>query len=198
MLRLVKYFYFLLAIFICFEIIRISIPYYTPDFGKGFLIGKEEIWSFYKFALYAHIIFAPLAFLLTIPQILYPKWSAHRSIGKAYVIVVLLLAAPSGLIMAFFAHGGWMGKVLFLSLSILWIFYTYLAFSNAKKNQFDLHRKFAIGSFILCNSAILLRLFHYLNLKLDLLNSGNTYVIISFLSWVPILIMYEIYYLNRK
>ncbi|MCB0476891.1 MAG: DUF2306 domain-containing protein [Crocinitomicaceae bacterium] len=198
MLRLVKYFYFLLALYVCFEIIRISVPYYTPDFSRGFLVDKEEIWHFYQYALYLHIIFAPIAFLLTIPQLVWKYTKYHPFIGKAYVSIVLFLAGPSGLIMSFYAFGGGFGKILFLSLSVLWITYTYLANSHIRKGNSRAHIHFARGSFILCNSAILLRLFHYLNIKLDLIHSEHTYLILSFLSWVPFLVGYEIYHKLKK
>ena len=56
MLRLVKRVYFVFALLICMLIILKSIEYYSPNFEKGFLVGKTGIYPVYKLFLYSHII----------------------------------------------------------------------------------------------------------------------------------------------
>ncbi|MGV2482422.1 UNVERIFIED_CONTAM: DUF2306 domain-containing protein, partial [Salmonella enterica subsp. enterica serovar Weltevreden] len=48
----------------------------------------------------------------------------HRVMGYVYVIDVLCLAGPSGLIMAFYANGDLVSKSSFVLLSLLWIGFT--------------------------------------------------------------------------
>ena len=105
-MRLVKYFYFGLALLIGLLITLKSIDYYTPQFVRGFLIDKKEIFRFYGFFLYAHIIGAPFAIIIGLFQFSFKQSKWHKSLGQIYVVAVLFFAAPGGLGMSFFAVGG--------------------------------------------------------------------------------------------
>lgn len=189
-MRLVKTFYFLIAFFISLMIVHLSLSYFSPDFSKGFLRDKEEIFWHYKFALFAHVIAAPIVILLGIVQFLFTKTKWHKRIGMAYSFSVLLFAAPSGLYMAFFAPH-WGATLSFVILSCLWFWVTLKAFLLAKKKNYILHERFMIRSFILANSAIALRIISYLHFKFGLFPEPNPYVWVSWLSWLPFLLVYE-------
>ena len=86
----------------------------------------------------------------------------HRISGRLYVAILLLLSGPSGLIMSYYANGGFFAQVSFLLLSTFWMLFTFLSLYFILKKQVIQHQKFAIRSFALTLAAISLRLFKYL------------------------------------
>ncbi len=198
MLRLVKGFYLLIALLIGIMIVMKSIDYFTPDFNQGFLMGKSEIFSLYKPFLYAHIIGAPIAFLTGLFQFTFNKSNIHKPVGIVYVASILLMAGPGGLLMSFYALGGIVSIVNFLILSLLWLIFTGLAFYYALEKKFVQHRSMMIRSFILTNSAILIRILSFANHQLEVVGTELSYIIISWVSWLPSLLAYEVWRIWKK
>lgn len=198
MLLLVKRIYFVFALLVCLLIILKSIEYYTPNFEEGFLIGKSGIFPVYKLFLYGHIIGAPIALLAGLFQFSYRNSSQHRKVGLIYVTSILLLAGPGGFGLSFYALGGTVNIINFLLLSFLWLLTTFLAFYHAKQKDFEKHRSMMIRSFILTNSAVLIRLFSYINHELLIWELETSYVIISWISWLPALLTYELVQMKRR
>jgi len=191
-IRLVKLFYFAIAFLIALLIVAKSVDYFSPDFSKGFLIGKENIFSFYKFFLYAHILFSPVALISGLFQFSFQRSNLHRFMGKIYVVSVLGFASPSGLFMSFFSIGGISSVINFFLLSLLWFLFTLKAYQFIKTGNTIEHKKFMIRSFILANSAVLLRLFSYINNHYKLIDVVTGYNIIVWISWLPILLLFEL------
>lgn len=198
MWRLVKGIYFVTAFLICLLIILKSIEYFSPNFDQGFLIGKSGIFPFYKIFLYSHILGAPSAFLAGLFQFSFRKSKLHRTIGLVYVASILLLAAPGGLGMSFYAIGGMLNSINFLLMSLLWLLTTSMAFYYAKQKVYEKHRAMMTRSFILTNSAILIRLFSYINHELLLFELELGYIIISWISWLPALLTYELVQIKKR
>ncbi|MEQ8906814.1 DUF2306 domain-containing protein [Ekhidna sp.] len=198
MLLLVKRIYFVFALFVCLLIIQKSLEYYIPNFEVGFLIGKSSIFPIYKLFLYSHIIGAPIALLTGLFQFSYRKSNLHRRVGLIYVSSILLLAGPGGLGMSFYALGGTLNIINFLLLSTLWLITTFLAFYYAKQKDYEKHRSMMIRSFILTNSAILIRLFSYINHELLIFEIEIGYIIISWISWLPALLTYELVQMKKR
>lgn len=194
---LVKRIYFTIALIISLLIILKSIAYLNPDFNKGFLINKKHLFNYYKIALYTHIFSAPIAILSGLFQFTFYKSKHHKKIGSVYIFFTLFLAAPSAFFMSFYAIGGFISIINFLLLSILWFYYTYKALLFIKKGLITKHVQFIIGSFILTNSAVLLRIFLFTNNQFEFLNTTNGYIICSILSWLPLLLTYELF-LKKK
>lgn len=169
-----------------------------PVFAAGFLSDKQAIFNTYKWPLYLHAFSAPLALLLGIIQFSTKPKKLHKWLGKVYVIAILLFAAPSGFYMAFYAIGGWVSSFSFWLLSILWWWFTFKAFQLAKAKNFKAHKRFMTRSFILTNSAITLRILSFINIKFFHFDLESTYILISWLSWLPILLVYEIINLIQK
>jgi uncharacterized membrane protein len=192
MLLLVKRIYFVFALLICILIILKSIEYYSANFEKGFLIGKSGIFPVYKFFLYGHIVGAPIALLSGLFQFSFRKSNFHRSIGLIYIASILLLAGPGGLGMSFYVIGGTINTINFLLMALLWLLTTSLAFYYAKQKSYEKHRSMMTRSFILTNSAILIRLFSYINHEFLIFDLELGYVIISWISWLPALLTYEL------
>jgi len=197
MLRLVKYLYFPIAVLFAIGIIIKSGEYVSPDFNNGYLSDKSEHFYWFRYALYAHMTAAPLAFFCGLFQFTRLKSSYHKLAGRIYVITILFFAAPSGLIMSFLAIGGLPGVLNFLLLSVCWFFYTLFAYNAAKQGNYRSHARFMIGSYILTNSAILLRIFGYINNNWQLMPGPEGYVVISILSWLPGLLIYEMLFAAR-
>ena len=198
MLLLAKRIYFVFALLVCLLIILKSIEYFSPNFEEGFLIGKSGIFPIYKLFLYGHIIGAPIALLTGLFQFSYRNSGLHRRIGLIYIFSILFLAGPGGLGMSFYALGGTVNIINFLLLSSLWLLTTYLAFYHAKQKNFEKHRSMMIRSFILTNSAVLIRLFSYINHELLIWELETGYVIISWISWLPALLIYELVQMKKR
>jgi len=196
--KLAKISYSIISLLIAIGIVISSISYFEPNFNKGFLIGKKAIFPYFKYALYIHMISSPIIFLTGLFQFLFPKTKIHTKLGALYVLLILFIAAPSGAFMSFFAIGGIPSIILFFILSVLWFYYTIVAYKHGKSGNRALHVKFIIGSFILTNSAIFLRLLSYLNNQFKFIEGEYSYTIISALSWVPALIIYELVYFFRR
>ena len=196
--RLAKGIYLLIAAIIGLLIIVKSTDYITPDFNSGFLVDKQSQFFIYKYFLYAHIIGAPIALFAGAFQILRPYSIYHGKGGKLYFYTVVFLAAPGGFYMAFYAIGGMWSIISFLLLSTLWFVFTIQGLLKVRNGQIQLHKSFMTRSFILANSAILIRLLIFFNHKLDIMPPVEAYVWISWLSWLPALIIYEVSLLRQN
>ncbi|MBP6432189.1 MAG: DUF2306 domain-containing protein [Ferruginibacter sp.] len=121
----------------------------------------------------------------------YKKW--HRALGYTYVINILLITGPAGLLMSFYANGGLSSRVGFILLSILWFFFTAMALYKAVKKQFIAHRIFMIRSFALTLSAITLRCWKVLLANFTDIPPMDRYRIIAWLGWTLNLLIAEWY-----
>jgi hypothetical protein len=121
----------------------------------------------------------------------------HRFFGYIYVIIVLCLAAPSGVFMGIFANGVWHTKASFMILGSLWFWFTLKAFIAVKNKKFKLHQNFMLRSFALATSAITLRMWKVMIVYTFHTAPMDTYKIIAWLGWIPNLIIAE-YLINKK
>lgn len=191
-MRLVKYAYFIFSILLVLGISLKSIGFLDPDFEQNsFLASKEHFFDFYKWPLYAHIFSASLAITLGMVQFSTKLGTWHKYLGMGYVLSVMFIASPSALIMSFTARGGISGSLSFALLSILWFYFTLQAYKHARKKAFTRHKAFMIRSFVLANSAILLRLLGFLNIQFSHWDIQTAYPWFSWMSWLPSLLIYE-------
>ncbi|TWU05098.1 hypothetical protein Pla52nx_004986 [Stieleria varia] len=70
--------------------------YFPADFESTFLLGRRETFTgWYRIAFYAHIVFSPLAFLLSTALMISGGRArfrgAHRLAGRVLVVIVVLL-----------------------------------------------------------------------------------------------------------
>lgn len=174
-----------------------SLEYYNPDFSRGYLSDKEAVFDgIFKVGLYAHIISVLPALLIGTLLIFFrlerKNRKLHRILGKIYVILVLFLASPGGLILAFYAIGGFWGEFAFISLSLLWWLFTFLAYQSARNGKIQLHKNWMQKSYILCLSAVNLRIFLFIAHHFLDLHGSEIYVIVSWLSWLPFLVIHQL------
>jgi len=170
--------------------ILITIQYTPIDFNAAFLgIKQNEIkLPYYQLAFFTHVYTSIFTLLLGFFQfsstirIKYPK--LHRSIGKFYIGIIVILAGPSGLVMGYHANGGVYSQTSFCLLSILWIYFSLMAYKYAQTKKWTLHKNFIYRSYALTLSAISLRLFKWIIVGTFALPPMDTYQIVSWLGWI--------------
>jgi uncharacterized membrane protein YozB (DUF420 family) len=167
----------------------ITFQYIPINYDVAFLnLKQEEIkLPYYKFAFFTHVYSSIIVIVLGVSQFsktIRNHFSIiHKLNGKGYILLTLLIASPSGLIMAFHANGGLVSQISFSILSILWFIFTLIAYLSIKKGNYKKHRDFMIRSYALTLSAISLRLFKYGIVFFYELPPMDTYKIVSVLAW---------------
>ena len=146
-------------------------------------------------ALVVHVAFAATALALGALQLFprlrarWPTW--HRRAGTVYVIACMIGGA-AGLVLALGTTAGPIGTAGFGALALLWIGCTAQAWRFAKARDFISHRRWMIRSYALTFAAVTLRIYLPIAImaRLDI---GPAYQAISFLCWVPNLIVAELW-----
>ena len=168
---------------------EITLQYFPLNYDVSFLQLKQiEIHSsYYYIAFFTHVyssIFVLIAGSIQFSNRIRDKYkSLHRWTGKIYVMLIILFSFPSGLIMSYHANGGWIARISFIVLSLLWFYFTFQAWAKAKNKDFVNHQKFMIRSYALTLSAISLRLFKFIIIYLFETPPMDTYQIVSILGW---------------
>lgn len=169
--------------------------YFLAGFQGGFLSSKspELLNSFWMYAFYLHIISGGVALLVGWPQFsarLRKKNIAfHRVLGKIYMIAIAL-SGLAGLYISFNATGGIIAKLGFACLAIAWLFTSFKGLKTIREKKISDHQRWMIRSYALCFAAVTLRIWlpSFIIAGIPFLTS---YVIISWLCWVPNLIVAE-------
>lgn len=171
---------------------------YYDDTEYNFLAKKQEVVHdlLWRTAFYIHITGGMLA-IITGPFQFVKKLrnkflNFHRFLGKIYIVSILILAAPSGLLMAFYAEGGTIAVIGFFVMAVLWMITTYKAYQTIKKKDIFGHQKWMYRSFALTFAAVTLRL--YVPFASAILGISDFIVEASsaWVSWLPNLVMAEI------
>lgn len=193
----------LLVVFFSALMIRLTLPYFTFETDVDFLLTKQEILynKIWLVSFYLHIGASPFILLAGVVQfndyLLSHYKKLHRLTGKIYVLLILFISAPSGLIMAFYANGGWPAKSSFMIIAVLWWYFTWKSFSEIKNKNIAAHRAYMIRSYSLTLSAITLRLYTFMIPQLVHINGVLFYILVSWLSWIPNLLIAE-WVIRRK
>jgi hypothetical protein len=134
------------------------------------------------------LIIGPLQFFGWI-RLRHARW--HRRIGTAYV-VCCLGGGAAGLVLALGTTAGPIATAGFGGLALAWMGVTGNAWRLAKDRDFVAHRRWMIRSYALTFAAVTLRL--YLPIAaIAHLDFQASYRAISFLCWVPNLIVIELW-----
>lgn len=183
---------------------KLTWQYFPLGSDIVFLRIKQDVVTtvpIYLTIFYVHIYSAILVLLAGFTQfsvlILKKYRPLHRLSGKLYAFTVLLLAAPSGIFIGFYANGSWHTKLSFMLLGILWWFFTVKAMHAIWQKQFIIHEKMMTRSFALALSAITLRAWKVIIVYSFDTAPMDTYQIIAWLGWIPNLLIAE-YYLRNK
>lgn len=184
--------------------IDLTLPYLNFTYDVEFLLTKQKIIHIkhWRYAFNFHILFSVFSLVAGITQfsnyIITKHKKLHRIMGYIYVVDVMCIAGPSGLIMAFYANGDIVSKTSFIVLSILWILFTAIALVKAFKKNFIEHEKWMIRSYALTLSAITLRLLALVMPKMIHLDAHQEYATIAWLSWLINLIIAEYIIFEKK
>lgn len=176
--------------FFIYLMVLITIQYIPIDYEAAFLaLKQDEIQlTHYRVAFFTHVYSSIFVLLLGVFQfsgIIRRHYSLiHKAFGKAYVALILLFAAPSGLIMGYYGNGGFYAQAAFCLLSALWFLFTLKAFLAIRARRIQVHQNFMILSYALTLSAISLRLFKWLIANTLALPPMDTYKIVVWLGWI--------------
>ena len=179
--------------------LRLTLEYIPAQSDVSFLMIKQtevNTHTEYLYFFYAHVytsifvLFSGFIAVFVKPKAAFRN--LHKFFGKIYVILLLLLAAPSGIYMGFYANGGILAKISFVILGILWWFTTYKAYLEIRKKNVLNHKKWMYRSYALAVSAITLRLWKVVLVYFFQPNPMDVYEVIAWLGWVPNLILTEI------
>lgn len=148
-----------------------SIPYF--NFKTHFSFIQERAVLFlqpaYKASFYIHIfagIFCIGTALLQFSSYILKKRKAiHVWSGRIYVTVVLLLGAPTGMYMSFFAKGTGAEKGLFMFMAIAWFWFTLKGLTAILQKNVLAHKVWMIRSYTMALTAVTFRVY-YLTLYL--------------------------------
>ena len=181
------------------------LAYFLADMSLGLLANKSpEVLAstLWRGAFYQHIVFGGITLLTGwsqfIPPIRNKYIGTHRTLGKIYLISVLLSGIAS-LYLALFATGGIVTSMGFGSLAILWLITSTIAYRAIRRKDLTGHRNWMIRSYALTFAAVTLRLWLPILGIAFQIDFDISYKIISFLCWVPNLMVAElIIFTNRK
>lgn len=170
------------------------IPYSTD---VGFLRIKQQYIDIdhWRIAFFIHVYASMWVLLAGFTQ--FSKWiqrnnpKLHRTMGYIYVVNVLLITGPAGLLMGFYANGGIPSRIAFVTLALLWIFFTAMALIKARQKDFKAHRNYMIRSYALTISALTLRAWKFAITNNFELPPMDVYRAVAWLGWVPNLIFAE-------
>ncbi|MBX7224516.1 MAG: DUF2306 domain-containing protein [Chitinophagales bacterium] len=174
------------------------IPYLSFERYTDFLGTKmDEVLdnSLFNWAFYVHITSSFFVMIAGVFQFIPPfirKTSFHRSIGKVYMVGILILAAPSGLILGYFANGGLPCKIAFCLQSFIWWICTAIALNSVKKKDFLSHTQWIFRSYAVTLAAMSLRVDSYIMTYVFHTKPLETYLTVTWLSWVGNLFLAEI------
>ncbi len=187
----------LLILYYSFLLLLTILPHLSFEI-VDFLKKKLDVYhhTHWRWSFYIHIFSSvPVIFggLFQFSRYLifnYPQF--HRWLGKMYVFLILFVAGPSGIIMAFYANGGIHGKLGLGLTGVGWLITTYLGYHYAVRGKLEKHGEWLFRSYALTLSAICFRSLQYANSAWFHLDPETTYRIISWASWIPNLIIAEI------
>lgn len=191
--------YFFKGIIILSTIVMIGIiiPYTSWAWDVDFLLTKQFIihLDHYRLAFYIHI-FSSLLVLFSgvflFSSFILKNFSRlHKAFGKLYVVLILLLSGPSGLVMAIYANGGIYAKLSFLILTIIWWLCTLLGFLAIKNSNISEHKRWMVRSYALTLSAVSLRIYQLILGYVDIIDPEFQYLFVSWVSWVGNLLVAE-------
>jgi small-conductance mechanosensitive channel len=169
--------------------------YFPPNFNSDFLLGRAAyFWGPYSWAFYAHLISGPATLLLGTILIserfrrFAPRW--HRRLGRAQVLGILLVVAPSGLWMARYAATGAVAGAGLASLAIATAACTAMGWRSAVRRRFDVHRCWMWRTYLLLCSAVVIRLIGGLATVLQF-DAHWLYPLSAWVSWLVPLLVFE-------
>ena len=205
-----KYTWFIFNFLVILVAGYVVVQYFIMDGTQAGLVQMKlmflsKLGVFWYVMLFIHAATSVVALVIG-PFTLSTKFrekniSRHRMLGKIYMIGILL-GGVSGLYLSFYATGGLVAKIGFGLLSVCWLVSAYQALNRVKRKKIQEHHNWMIRNYSLTFAAVTLRLWLPLFILLfGIEHFELSYAIISWLAWVPNLIIAEVVIkqnLNRR
>ena len=155
-------------VFFSLLLVRNTLPYFS--FSQNFSFIEERTMLFlkpvYKASFYVHIFAGMFCIIAALTQfssyILKKRKKIHIWMGKIYVIVVVVLGAPTGLYMSFFAKGSFWERALFMFMAMYWLYTTIKGLQAIKQKNVLAHKNWMIRSYSMAMTAVTFRIYHIL------------------------------------
>lgn len=196
----------LTLLFFSLLMVRITLRYTAFSDDVGFLLLKHDYLDRvgWKFAFYVHVFASTFLLLAGLTQ--FSTWFLrrhrpwHRRLGYVYVVILLAVAGPSGMVLAVNANGGAVGRTAFVLLSALWLVTTLLAVRSARHRAFAAHRRWMVLSYALTLSALTLRAWKFALVRADTgLSLRELYQLVAWLGFMPNLVVAGLWlYVTRR
>jgi hypothetical protein len=182
--------------FLSLVLVYNTIPYFS--FSSNFSFIQERIKLFadplWKYSFYIHIAAGMFCITTALTQfssyLLKKRRAIHVYAGRIYVFVVLVLGAPTGFYMAFFAKGGYWEKACFLFMAIFWFFTTIRGFEMIRQKNVLAHQHWMIRSYSMALTAVSFRLYHLIFFFLGM-NHLDNYAISLWISVIGNMLIAE-------
>jgi len=171
--------------------------YLPPNFESDFLLGREKyFWGPYRWAFYAHLVSGPMSLILGTILInqrfrgKFPRW--HRRLGRIQVAGILLILAPSGLWMSYYAATGAIAGAGLGSLAIATAVCAALGWRAAVRRKFATHQQWMQRTFVLLCSAVVIRMIGGMATVAQY-DAPWVYPFSTWASWLMPLLIYEVW-----
>ena len=157
---------------------------------KDLLFEKGDLTQspIYLFFFYLHIIPGMIALMAGpfqfVSSIRKKFLKVHRNLGKVYVLACTV-GGIAGFVIAYFAQGGWIASLGFMCMASAWLFCTIKAWMSIRQKNIPVHQAWMIRSFSVTLAAVTLRLWLPIFMAGFGMEFIESYLIISWLSWVP-------------
>jgi uncharacterized membrane protein len=142
-----------------------------------------------------HTLFGPIALVcgLTnlLPAMRHRRWLAHRSVGRTYVVSVMMLGL-AGLALSPHAAGGMTTRSGFFLLALATLGTTLVGYLRIRHGDVRSHREWMLRSYACIFAAVTLRIWIPI---LMLATDGEflpAYRVVAWLAWVPNIIWAEV------
>lgn len=156
-----------------------------PDLRPAFAAHPVGLYT-HVFASVVALLLGPLQYVSSLRR---RNLVAHRRLGSAYVLAVLV-GGLAGLYMARYAYGGAAGRLGFAALAILWLATVVRATVAIARGDIAAHRRWFARNLALSFAAVTLRLYVPLSFLAGL-EFARAYPVIAWLCWVPNLAVVE-------
>jgi hypothetical protein len=167
------------VVFFSLLLIYNTIPYF--GFSRQFSFIEERLVLFakplYQYCFYIHIFAGAwcigTALLQFSSYLLKKRKAIHVWSGKVYVFVVLVLGAPTGMYMSFFAKGNVTERLLFMFMAVSWFLTTLRGLQAIHQHDVNGHKNWMIRSYSLALTAVTFRIYHIVFYYLDWSHFNN-------------------------
>ena len=120
--------------------------------------GEVPVW--WLPLLVAHVL-AGMAVLISGPMLFLPLSTRfgrlHGWLGPVYALAAVGILLPTGLVLSFTAHGGWIGRLGFFLTGLWMMFYTVQGLRTLQQKRFPAHRAWMLRSYAMACSALTFR-----------------------------------------